>query len=140
MLEREVNKMARRKKEAINTVDEKPTGWIDGAMPEPVSSLPIAPDPKPTRKEKKAAADPDPVIEKPVKEEKKVKANDGCYPATKYTGKSFMEALRIEGIDSSFISRKTIAEANGNNNYLGLGKDNKELLELFVSGKLKMPK
>lgn len=129
--------MGRRKKEVIETVAEKPTGWVDGAMPEPVSVLPTAPDPKPTQKvSRKATAEkkaPDP------KKVEKKKADTGCYDAVKYKGFSLLEALRIAKIDGSFINRKRIAEANGIDNYLGLGKDNKEMLGLLVAGKLKKP-
>ena len=127
--------MARRKKEVIEETNVQPSGWVEGSMPEPVRSLPTAPDPKPTPK----VADPDPVIEKPVKAEKKAKAKDGYYEKPKYTGHSLIEALRLIGEDPAFLNRKKIAQANGIDNYLGLGKDNKELLDKLVAGELKRP-
>ena len=120
--------MGRRKKEETEIINEQPTGWVDGAMPEPISSLPAAPDPKPTPKAK---------VEKPKVERQKTFGI--YYERSEYKGHSFLEALRLAGIDPSFISRKKIAEANGITNYLGLGKDNKELLDLFVAGELKRP-
>ena len=127
--------MARRKKQVIEEVAVKPSGWIEGSMPEPVSSLPTAPDPKHTPKAEPAAEEK----KEPVKVEKKIKKSNGCYEVPNYTGRSFMEALRIIKVDSAFLNRKKIAEANGMTNYLGLGKDNKELLELLMTGNLKMP-
>lgn len=129
--------MGRRKKEVIEEVAVKPSGWIEGSMPKPVSSLPTAPDPKPTPK---VAADPEVEPEIVEKIEKKEKKSNGCFEVPKYNGHSFMEALRIIKVDSAFLNRKKIAEANGMDNYLGLGKDNKELLELLMAGNLKMPK
>lgn len=97
-LESEVN-MARPKKVKVEETNVQPSGWVEGSMPEPVRSLPTAPDPRPTPKE----ADPDPVIEKPVKAEKKAKAKDGFYKKPNYTGHSLIEALRLIGEDPAFL-------------------------------------
>ena len=58
------------------------------------------------------------------------------YP--KYTGKSksFVDALKEMGIDSSFKHRTQIAKANGIKVYLGTAAQNIKLLELFKRGKL----
>lgn len=61
------------------------------------------------------------------------------YP--KYTGnsKSFVDALKEMGIDSSFKNRTKIAKANGIKLYLGTTKQNIYLFSLFKMGKLVKP-
>lgn len=53
---------------------------------------------------------------------------------------SFIQVLEALKIDTSFYSRKQIAQANGIKNYTGTEKQNKRLLKLAKQGKLKRPK
>lgn len=57
----------------------------------------------------------------------------------KYNGSSgsLVDALKSLGINSSFGNRRSIAKANGINNYLGTGNQNTTLLNLLKQGKLK---
>lgn len=73
------------------------------------------------------------------KEEENAKISE-YYPKTTYTGTSLVEALRNEGLDTSYGFRGELYKANGYTNYLGLGRDNKILLDLLKEGKLKRVK
>lgn len=50
---------------------------------------------------------------------------------------TLVESLNKIGVDSSYINRKRIAATNGIKNYSGTEKQNLEMLELLVNGKLK---
>lgn len=56
----------------------------------------------------------------------------------KYTGKSvsIVDALNSIGVNSSYISRKKIAKANGIKPYVGSAKQNTKMLDLLKKGKL----
>lgn len=58
------------------------------------------------------------------------------YEKPNYNGFSFVEALQILKEDFSYAHRIDIAKANGMDNYLSLGNQNKELLEKLKSGML----
>lgn len=57
----------------------------------------------------------------------------------KYTGSSdsLVDALKTLGIESSFINRQRIADANGISNYSGTSSQNTKLLSLLKKGTLK---
>lgn len=73
-----------------------------------------------------------------VVEEVKPKAKEDSkyYPASKYAGYELTVALREMGVDSSYGHRMEIYKANGFENYLGLGAQNKQMLDLLKAGKL----
>lgn len=50
---------------------------------------------------------------------------------------SLVDALKMQGINSSFANRKKIAAANDINGYIGTAKQNIEMLNLMKKGKLK---
>ncbi|MCD7840548.1 MAG: glycoside hydrolase family 25 protein [Erysipelotrichaceae bacterium] len=54
-----------------------------------------------------------------------------------YYGQSLVEALKQIGYDSSFDSRKNLAQMSGIDNYTGSAKQNLELLKLLKLGQLK---
>lgn len=58
------------------------------------------------------------------------------YPIPNYTGVSIVDGLKCIGINTSFFNRKKIADRNGIKNYIGTGKQNKQLLDLLKSGRL----
>lgn len=80
------------------------------------------------------------VAKKEIQKEskKQEKAKDTYYK--KMTGTSIVNVLKALKVDSSFASRKKIAEANGIKNYTGTEDQNAKLLELAQKGKLKQPK
>ena len=61
------------------------------------------------------------------------------FKKTSYSGKSFVDALKNRGINSSMSFRKKIAAANGIKNYTGSAKQNTKLLNLMKKGKLIKP-
>ena len=61
------------------------------------------------------------------------------YKKTSYSGKSFVDALKNRGINSSMSFRKKIAKENGIKNYTGTAKQNTKLLNLMKKGKLVKP-
>ena len=63
--------------------------------------------------------------------------DDGCYPAYLGDSNQLTEGLRALSIPADYLSRKEIAKANGIDNYLGLGRQNLDLLLLLKAGKLK---
>lgn len=69
---------------------------------------------------------------------KQEKTKDTYYK--KMSGTSLVNVLKALKVDSSFASRKNIAEANGIKNYTGTAEQNAKLLELAQKGKLKQPK
>lgn len=60
------------------------------------------------------------------------------YPIPNYTGKSFVEALKVMGVDASYLHRQRIAEKNNLKNYLGLGSQNRILWCILMRGDLKI--
>lgn len=58
------------------------------------------------------------------------------YPKTSYKGVSFVDGLKSIGIKYDFITRTKIANKNGIKKYLGLGSQNKQLLDLLKKGLL----
>lgn len=59
----------------------------------------------------------------------------------KYNGNSIIEALKFEGVDSSYASRQTIWKNNNlksvqGMDYLGLGQQNLIMVNLYKDGKL----
>ena len=54
-----------------------------------------------------------------------------------YRGDSLVDALSQIGVDSSFASRKDLAQKNGIENYTGSARQNLELLRLLQEGRLK---
>lgn len=64
------------------------------------------------------------------------KKTDDKYYSSDYDGIFLNLALKKMGEDTSFEHRKRIAMANGLDNYIGLGKDDKYLLDLLKEGKL----
>jgi len=64
------------------------------------------------------------------------KKSDDRYYVCDYDGIFLNLALKKMGEDTSFEHRKRIAQANGLENYIGLGKDDKFLLDLLKEGKL----
>lgn len=58
------------------------------------------------------------------------------YPACSNSEKSFVDALKSIGVDSSFSNRKKIAELNGVQNYSGQPQQNTELLKKLKNGQL----
>ena len=66
------------------------------------------------------------------------KTSSTAYLKTNYKGSSIVDALKQEGIDSSFNNRKRIANLNGISNYLGTPSQNTRLLNLAKQGKLKI--
>ncbi len=54
-----------------------------------------------------------------------------------YKGDSLVEALKQIGYDTTFESRKKLAQLNGINDYTGTAKQNLELLQLLRIGQLK---
>lgn len=62
--------------------------------------------------------------------------NAASYPAAGYKGNSIVEALASIGVDSSYMFRKKIAQANGISGYTGTSSQNKKLLKLLNEGKL----
>ncbi|MCD7808589.1 MAG: glycoside hydrolase family 25 protein [Erysipelotrichaceae bacterium] len=54
-----------------------------------------------------------------------------------YKGDSLVEALKQIGYDTTFESRKKLAQLNGINDYTGTAKQNLELLQLLKIGQLK---
>ena len=50
---------------------------------------------------------------------------------------SIVDALKMQGINSSFANRKKIAAANNISGYIGTAKQNIEMLNLMKKGKLK---
>ena len=61
------------------------------------------------------------------------------FKKTSYSGKSFVDALKNRGVNSSMSFRKKIASANGIKNYTGTAKQNTKLLNLMKKGKLVKP-
>ena len=61
------------------------------------------------------------------------------FKKTSYSGKSFVDALKNRGLNSSMSFRKKIAKANGIKNYTGTAKQNTKLLNLMKKGKLVKP-
>ena len=61
------------------------------------------------------------------------------FKKTSYSGKSFVDALKNRGVNSSMSFRKKIASANGIKNYTGSAKQNTKLLNLMKKGKLIKP-
>ena len=55
-----------------------------------------------------------------------------------YRGDSLVDALDQIGVDSSFASRKELAQKNGIDNYTGSARQNLELLRLLQEGRLKV--
>lgn len=68
---------------------------------------------------------------------KTLRGNNIEYYFTNYKGLSLVDALKSIGVDSSFVSRKRIANSNGINNYKGSITQNIKLLNLLKQGKLK---
>lgn len=66
------------------------------------------------------------------------KTSNTAYLKTNYKGNSIVDALKQEGIDSSFKNRKRIANLNGIGAYLGTPVQNTRLLNLAKQGKLKI--
>ena len=67
------------------------------------------------------------------------KSTKKYYKKTSYSGKSFVDALKKRGVNSSMSFRKKIANANGIKNYTGTAKQNTKLLNLMKKGKLIKP-
>ena len=67
------------------------------------------------------------------------KSTKKYYKKTSYSGKSFVDALKKRGVNSSMSFRKKIANANGIKNYTGTAKQNTKLLNLMKKGKLVKP-
>lgn len=67
------------------------------------------------------------------------KSSKKHFKKTSYSGKSFVDALKNRGINSSMSFRKKIASANGIKNYTGTAKQNTKLLNLMKKGKLVKP-
>ncbi len=59
------------------------------------------------------------------------------YPKSNYKGTSIVTALSQLNINSSFESRKKLANKNGIDNYQGTSEQNTKLLNLLKQGKLK---
>ena len=66
-------------------------------------------------------------------------SSDVYYP--RYTGSSgsIVDALRAINVDSSYVNRQKIAQANGISNYTGTAAQNTQMLNLLKQGKLKKP-
>lgn len=62
---------------------------------------------------------------------------DEYYPSCKQNETSIVDGLKYIGVDSSFASRKNIANKNGIYNYEGTSTQNSQLLTKLKSGKLK---
>lgn len=82
---------------------------------------------------------PEEVKEEPKEEPKPKKVDKSLFPKYNGTSSRFTDALLSFGERADYDFRMKIAKANGINNYLGLGKDNLELLNLMKDGKLKRP-
>ena len=67
------------------------------------------------------------------------KSTKKYFKKTSYNGKSFVDALKNRGVNSSMSFRKKIAKANGIKNYTGTAKQNTKLLNLMKKGKLIKP-
>ena len=67
------------------------------------------------------------------------KSTNNYYKKTSYSGKSFVDALKKSGVNSSMSFRKKIAKENGIKNYTGTAKQNTKLLNLMKKGKLIKP-
>ena len=67
------------------------------------------------------------------------KSTKKYFKKTSYSGKSFVDALKKRGANSSMSFRKKIANANGIKNYTGSAKQNTKLLNLMKKGKLIKP-
>ena len=67
------------------------------------------------------------------------KSTKKYFKKTSYSGKSFVDALKNRGVNSSMSFRKKIAKANGIKNYTGTAKQNTKLLNLMKKGKLIKP-
>ena len=67
------------------------------------------------------------------------KSNKKYFKKTSYSGKSFVDALKKRGVNSSMSFRNKIAKANGIKNYTGTAKQNTKLLNLMKKGKLIKP-
>ena len=67
------------------------------------------------------------------------KSSKKHFKKTSYRGKSFVDALKKRGVNSSMSFRKKIASANGIKNYTGTAKQNTKLLNLMKKGKLIKP-
>lgn len=67
------------------------------------------------------------------------KSTNNYYKKTSYSGKSFVDALKKRGVNSSMSFRKKIAKANGIKNYTGTASQNTKLLNLMKKGKLIKP-
>lgn len=64
-------------------------------------------------------------------------SNNGYLENSSYKGNSIVDALKQIGVDSSFESRKKIAQRNDIYNYTGTPEQNIKLLNLLKKGKLK---
>lgn len=67
------------------------------------------------------------------------KSTKKYFKKTSYSGKSFVDALKNRGVNSSMSFRKKIAKENGIKNYTGTAKQNTKLLNLMKKGKLIKP-
>ena len=74
----------------------------------------------------------------PVKEESKPMEKETVTYFKKYTGKhdGIVKILDAKKYDSSFESRKKIAELNGIKNYTGTAEQNEKMVKLIKAGKL----
>lgn len=66
-----------------------------------------------------------------------VQSTTAYYPRYTGTSGSIVAALNAVGVNSSFANRKAIAKENGITGYIGLAKQNIQMLALLKSGKLK---
>ncbi len=62
---------------------------------------------------------------------------ENYYPLVRASFISFVDALKMIKVDSSFINRSRIANKNGINAYIGSSDQNTKLLNLLKKGKLK---
>ena len=67
------------------------------------------------------------------------KSTKKYFKKTSYSGKSFIDALKNRGVNSSMSFRKKIAKENGIKKYTGTAKQNTKLLNLMKKGKLVKP-
>lgn len=78
--------------------------------------------------------------EKKNARKKKALEKSKYYEIPVYNGNSIVDGLKAINVDSRYQNRMLIAQANGIENYLGLGNQNIQLLKLLKAGLLIIPK